>query len=332
MRKENNYEKLKIAIAFVLLLLILAGCTQGSTSTDSDSSIGETTALQTESFEIDPADSTFGLKDLSDDKCIFESDKVKVTFNDFVLDDYQDEYYFTVENKLDKSIVLCISGMTINGNAYEGRTDCSVEDGLVEAQKSAKITVIGNSFLRKETMGILEKSQFNCLDFTLYTVLADEFDKISEPYIYISATVDGHTHMADQRTIYGEIMYEDNDLAVYMNPIPQKDEDNKEVFYYSILNKTNRNIRAYIDTNEMTYINGITGMKFTEYRMAEMSSSLYIGPKALSSGYLSFHNFYESNHITNIEFGISACYQVNHYEENAEKLSADGKKIFIEVE
>ena len=241
-----------------------------------------------------------------------------------------DEYYFTVKNNSEKNIVFSVSSIAVNGLTISATTDAV----FVAKGDIGKVTVQTLMDTRYSVCKTPEDAK--CLKFTGFIAerpKEDEFKytNIIDDNISFEITESGHSHEQDKAIIKGNLVYENDEVSIYVNPEPSDNYPYNQ-FDYTIINKLDHNIFVSFDNIVFRIRYMVAGTTKTTFALGMKS---YIPPKAFSTGTFYLHGTRGQN-ITEMEIAIDACQKTvaSNYTDLTTKdplLACDGKKFKIDV-
>lgn len=247
---------MKKHILFISVILIitvlLSGCVfqqKPDESTSPNISVIEPTSPT----EITTIDTTESLKLPNEEKLVYNKNNIMITYTgqDFGVNNY-DEYHFVVKNDSQKNIVFSISSVAINGSS----TIASYFPKIIKTNTVSDVTIRTRTDTRFEICN--DENDIACLQFVGFIVEKNNVDdtkceSLIEDNINFEITADNHSHSEDKPIIKGNLVYENEEVVVYINPQPV-DTYPYNYFAYSIINKTNKNIFITFDNVELQTI------------------------------------------------------------------------------
>jgi hypothetical protein len=273
---------MKRTIIFLLTILIAIFSLTSCKSKDEGSSVSGNVSIVEPLTPTVAATEPMDLSKLSkEDKVVYNKNNIEVTYTGqrFGINN-KDEYYFTVKNNSNKKIVFAISSVSVNGASELAR----YEPKIVESNTTSEITIRTNITTRLYVGN--EEEDVSCLQFVGFIVEKDgETDKLIEDNIDFEITEKNHSHSNDKLIVSGNLVYENEEVSVYVNSEPVEIYPYNR-FAYSIINKTNKNIFITFDNGELRT------MYMTQFTMPSTSMDVYdyIPANTFSTG-----TFYLSN-------------------------------------
>ena len=240
----------RVFLILLVTLIVICSLTACSTSTSPPAPTVSNNVSIIETIEpTQPTETTslqtFGLPD--EHKVVYNKNNIEITYTGqkFDINNY-DEYYFSVKNNSKKNIVFSISSVAINGSC----TSAQYKPDFIETQTTASITIRTRINTRYEVCQDI--SDVVCLQFVGFIVEASnkeelKYNSIIEDNINFEITEKNHSHTQDTAIIKGDLVYEDNEVSIYVNSKPVDDYPHNN-FAYSVVNKTNKNIFITFDS------------------------------------------------------------------------------------
>ena len=238
----NMKKMLTFALAALLALSMAACGTDAAPETPvTETNIPATSApIPTEQEESIPADGEYHVA-LNEAAVIYDQNGIRVTYKSAAMDNFGLNLIVEVENRSTENLHFVPYGAVVNGMTFSASY---WEDEPMALNETRECTVYIELF---DTINDyrMELDAIRCLDLH-YGFYAGE-NIYGAPQTLIANnlsycfTKGQHDHRNDQRQIFGELVYESSELAIYMERNFRETSDK----YYSrmtVINKTNRTI------------------------------------------------------------------------------------------
>lgn len=180
--------------------------------------------------------------DLSADQVIYDKDGIKVTYKGIEVGRYGYAMNVAIENNKEDNLHFMPCSAVINGVSMSPWFDTDVD--LIAKGETIEGIVWIDIFSPAEEINY-DVANIKCFDFYFgfYTgeMVYGATQTIVDNNVLYSFTKGEHDHRNDERKIVGELIYENNEMAIYLNKTFEEIPD-KYYSYMTIVNKTNRTI------------------------------------------------------------------------------------------
>ena len=253
-------KKILTLVLAILMVLSLAACgadaDNQATTPDSGKETVENNSKPTESGTTQPsgkeemkyplpelkADGTYAV-DFSADQIIYDKNDIKVTYKNIQVDYYGYAISVVIENNKEDNLHFMPCAAVVNGVSMSVWFE--IDNELIAKGETVEGT-LWVSYENPVEEYAYDVASIKCFDlyFGFYSGgnMYGDVQTMIDNNVHYSFTNGEHDHRNDVRNIVGELVYENDEIAIYLEKTFEEIPDK----YYScmtIVNKTNRTIR-----------------------------------------------------------------------------------------
>ena len=265
---------------------------------------------------------------LDQEKVIYDNEGIKITYTGMAFNvGLCDEVYFKVENNTDNYICFLPDSVVWNGISFSASNSTPTAAHTTEV-----VTVLAALSSEREKL-ISSKEEIMCFDIT-FSILgeANEYGTSGTPVangVTFVFTEGQHDHRNDNRILNGELIFENEEVALY---VENKFVKKGDKFYssFAIINKTNEPI-SFSGRAECRYV---VAPVTPHYAMVE-GMSAQLSANSYFTGVFCFkdeHDTLEMNEIIFILSGYKATnmdYVIALDYEDFAKCNFDEERVSI---
>ena len=319
-------KKIFTLVLAMLMVLSMVACGADTTNTpsvsDNSQSAGENNSTPTDNSTTNSsekeemkyplpelkADGTYSV-DFSADQIIYDKNDIKVTYKEIQVDYFGYALSVVIENNKEDNLHFMPCAAVINGVSMSVWFE--IDNELIAKGETVEGT-LWVSYENPVEEYTYDVASIKCFDlyFGFYSGgnMYGDVQTVIDNNVHYSFTKGEHDHRNDVRNILGELVYENDEIAIYLDKnfeeIPDK--------YYScmtIVNKTNRTIR----------LDGLVECRYTtaparaHYTVLNCAAD-YIAPNSYVSNKVYINEEHSSLDMNELVFK-KQCYYATHVDD-----------------